>query len=70
VGALTRGQVLKYHPLSELFPLLHGEEFDALVEDIRVHRLHEAIVLHEGKILRSGSLRGPCARAAPECGRQ
>jgi hypothetical protein len=51
MGALTRGQVLKYHPLAELFPLLDGEEFDALVEDIRVHRLHEAIVLHDGKIL-------------------
>jgi len=40
-----------FHELSSYLPLLEGEEFDALVEDIREFGQIEPIVLYEGKIL-------------------
>lgn len=40
-----------FHELSSYLPLLEGEEFDALVEDIRQFGQIEPVVLYEGKIL-------------------
>ena len=42
---------MKFHPLSELFPLMQGREFDELVADIRAHGQLEPITVLDGMIL-------------------
>jgi hypothetical protein len=41
----------EFHPLANIFPLLEGEAFKALVEDIKKNGQREKIKLHDGKIL-------------------
>ena len=42
---------LEFHPLANIFPLIEGEEFRRLVDDISKNGLKQRIVLFEGKIL-------------------
>ena len=53
----------EFHPLANLFPLMEGEDFDKLVQDIREHGLREPITLHEGKVLDGRNRHRACIAA-------
>jgi hypothetical protein len=44
-------QDLQFHEAANIFPLINGEEFDGLVEDVRKNGQRESIKLLDGKIL-------------------
>jgi hypothetical protein len=49
--AMLKHEKLSFHPASELFPLMDGPEYDALVQDIKVHGLKQRIITHKNQIL-------------------
>jgi N6-adenosine-specific RNA methylase IME4 len=61
-------QALQFHPLANCFPLIEGDEFRALVEDIRKpHGLREPVVLYEGLILDGRNRYRACEAAGVDC---
>jgi hypothetical protein len=55
-----------FHPLANIFPLLHSERFDALVDNIRENGLIDPITLHEGKIVDGRNRYRACQAAGVE----
>jgi hypothetical protein len=40
-----------YHPFADLFPLIEGEDYNKLKEDVNINGLLEPIVIHDNKII-------------------
>jgi len=57
---------IPFHPLADLFPMIEGPEFDALVEDIKTNEQQEPIALFEGQILDGRNRYRACLAAGVE----
>ena len=58
---------MKFHPAANIFPLLEGAEFDALVEDIREYGQLESIWIHNRKALDGRNRYRACEKLGLDC---
>jgi hypothetical protein len=54
---------LEPHPFADMFPMMTGEDFDALVASIKEHKLEEPIIKYKGKILDGRNRYAACTQA-------
>ena len=66
-GDAAGSKLLEFHPLSQIFPLIEGAEFDELVEDIRAHGVREPIWTYDGQILDGRNRYRASAAAGADC---
>jgi phage N-6-adenine-methyltransferase len=57
---------MKFHPCAEIFPLMQGAEFEALVLDIKANGLRQPIILYEEKVLDGRNRWRACEKAGVE----
>ena len=58
--------MMDFHPIASIFPLLEGDELQALADDIRQHGLREPIWFYEGKVLDGRNRAAACAMIGVE----
>ena len=56
----------QFHPIAAIFPLLEGNELQALADDIKANGLHEECWLYEGKVLDGRNRATACKLAGVE----
>ncbi len=57
---------MKFHDVANLFPLIEGQEFDELVEDIRANGLQQPIWTYQGEIIDGRNRYRACKKAGVE----
>lgn len=57
---------MKFHPFADIFPIIDDDDFDALVDDIKAHGLHEPVWLYQGKVLDGRNRLMACKAAGVE----
>jgi hypothetical protein len=59
--------MIEFHPVTEIFPLIEGEDFAELVKDVAEHGLLQAICLHpDGRIIDGRNRYRACLQAGKE----
>jgi len=58
---------IAFHPIANVFPLIEGEDFQALCDDIQAHGLLEPVWLYGGKILDGRNRYRACEAIHRQC---
>jgi len=58
---------MRFHPVCDLFPAMNGDEFAALVEDIREHGVRIPVATHDGAIIDGRNRWKACKKLGIDC---